>query len=211
MQVCFFCGAANSPDAKSCHSCSQLLAGGEEESAEGNEAIPTEMPTECPFCGQEVQEGDLVCGNCNSELVSTDPLDRPAPKSHERDITSRYNEFADKVQMVRDGRMSRSQFATWVLNLQQSMLAQRDRYVDFIKGSGYYEFGRDEVDMGMTGILEYEEAMEEMVMFGENPDADMAQLDAALEKMWRGNEKCNEAMRLNREFRAKLEEDWGYM
>ena len=64
---------------------------------------------------------------------------------------------------------------------------------------------------GMTGILEYEESMEMMRLFAANHEIEMAVLDAALQKMWDGNEKCNEAMRINRDFRAKLEEDWGYM
>ena len=63
----------------------------------------------------------------------------------------------------------------------------------------------------MTGILEFEEAMEMMKLFADNDETDFSVLDAALQKMWDGNEMCNEAMRINRDFRAKLEEDWGYM
>jgi len=175
-------------------------------------AVDTEVEefAECPFCGQSLNATDEVCPNCQSTIVSTDPLDRPAPKTHDRDITGRYDEFASRVQMVRDGRMTRPQFATWLGTVKQMLAGQRERYVEMIRTSGYYDVSSDEVDMGMTGILEYEEAMEMMVVFA-TTDGDIGVLDSALQKMWEGNEKCNEAMRINREFRNKLEDDWGYM
>lgn len=210
MQVCFFCGSANGPEAKICHSCSQPLAGGEEEVEVEEQAAPTESPSECPFCGHDVEPDATECPHCRSAIVPTDPLDRPAPRTHERDITSRYDEFAAKVQLIREGQMSREQFSNWLGYIKGTLVGQRERYIDLIKTSGYYEFGSDEVDMGMTGILDFEEAMEMMSSYATN-GADQSILDAALEKMWEGNQKCNEAMRINRDFRAKLEEDWGYM
>lgn len=212
MQVCFFCGSANSPDAKECHSCSQPLA--EDQGQPTTEVAVTteqvEAPTQCPYCGQPVSPGDEECGNCQATLVSSDPLDRPAPKTHDRDITSRYDEFASRVQMVRDGRMTREQFSTWLGTIKKQLVSQRDRYVEMIRTSGYYEMSSDEVDMGMTGILDYEEGMELMSLFAASEE-DLSVLDQALAKMWEGNEKCNEAMRINRAFRNQLEEDWGYM
>mgnify|MGYP000489385636 FL=1 len=163
------------------------------------------------MCAQPVDPTDKVCRNCNHVLISDDPLDRPAPRSHDRDITTRYDEFAQKVQAVLDGNMTRDQFGTWLGTMQKKLLSQRERYVEMIQTSGYYEFSSDEVDMGMTGILEYEQSMEMMVLWAGNPDADDSILADALGQMWEGNQKCNEAMRINREFRAQLDEDWGYM
>jgi hypothetical protein len=210
MQVCFFCGSANSPDAKECHACSQPLGAAQEQPADKTSVQTLEAPNECPNCGHPLEQGVEECGNCQMPLVSDDPLDRPAPKSHDQDITSRYDEFASRVQLVRDGRMTREQFGTWLGTIRKSLVGQRDRYIEMIKTSGYYEFSSDEVDMGMTGILDYEEGMEMMSEFANN-GADFSVLDKALQRMWDGNEKCNEAMRINREFRAQLEEDWGYM
>lgn len=211
MQVCFFCGSANGPDARTCYSCGQALAAGEEEGTE-EESVPLEGLTECPFCGNEVAAEDTECPHCRTTLVSSDPLDRPAPKTHERDITGRYDEFATKVELLRAGKMTREQFATWLDTVQNSLLGQRERYVDMIKSSGYFEWGQNEVEVGMTGILAYEEAMEMMkIVARSEEEPDLSVLDTALTRMWEGNELCNEAMRINREFRAKLEEDWGYM
>ena len=211
MQVCLFCGSANGSDARVCHSCSQPLGGGDEGQApESTPNVPNDGPNDCPNCGSEVGPEDEVCPNCNYQLFSSDPLDRPAPKTHDHDITTRYDDFAGRVQMVLDGRMTREQFGTWLGTIQQMLIAQRDRYVDMIRTSGYYEFSTEEVDMGMTGILDFEEAMEIMGLFSRG-EADVGVLQSALEKMWEGNQKCNEAMRINREFRKQLEDDWGYM
>lgn len=179
--------------------------GGEQPESDAEEAL-----SECPNCGHPVDPNDKVCRNCNYTLVSDDPLDKPAPRTHDRDITTRYDEFAEKVQMVLDGRMSREQFSNWLNTTQNMLLSQRERYVEMIRTSGYYEFSSDEVDMGMTGILDYEEAMETMKLFA-STDADVSILSDALGQMWEGNQKCNEAMRINRDFRAQLDEDWGYM
>ena len=211
MQVCFHCGAANSPEARACHSCGASLGGGEEEAVVEQGTEPeAEGQSHCPNCGTDVQPGDQVCPNCQTPLYTTDPIDRPAPKNHERDVTDRYDDFAAKVQMVRAGSMSREQFGAWLNNIRQLLLNQRERYVEMIRTADYYNDSRDEVDMSMTGILEYEEAMEMMAVFASS-DSDISALDIALQKMWEGNEKINEAARINREFRAQLEEDWGYM
>ena len=145
MQVCFFCGSANSPDAKVCHSCSQELAPVEEQSSEENSA-PEVPEDECPFCGNNIEPGAEKCPHCQTILMSDDPLDRPAPKSHEVNITGRYDEFAGRVQKLRNGEITREQFSRWLDQIQRSLLNQRDRYVELIQTSGYYEYGSKEVD-----------------------------------------------------------------
>lgn len=210
MQVCLFCGSANGSDARVCHSCSQPLGGEEEQAPETPENSNVAVLTECPNCGAEIGPEDESCQNCNHTLFSSDPLDKPCPKTHDHDITTRYDDFASRVQMVLDGRMNREQFGTWLGTIQQMLISQRDRYVEMIRTSGYYEFSTEEVDMGMTGILDFEEAMDIMGLYSRD-EADVSVLQTALEKMWEGNQKCNEAMRINREFRKQLEDDWGYM
>lgn len=212
MQVCFHCGAANSPEAKVCHSCGANLGGSEDEddALDGGDESSQEQLIDCPNCGFSMAANSHSCPSCGFVIYAQDPIDRPAPKTHDRDITDRYEQFAARVQMVRDGRMTPADFGTWLETTKRNLLGQRERYYEMIKVSGYYEDSEDEVNMGMTGILDYEEAMEMMaaVVSGQS---ELGMLDAALEKMWEGNEKCNEAARLNRRFRAQLEDDWGYM
>lgn len=182
----------------------------EDDTFEDSEDAPEEQSIDCPNCGFSMAADSHSCPSCGFVIYAQDPIERPAPKTHDRDITDRYDQFAGRVQMVRDGRISLADFGTWLETTKRNLLGQRERYYEMIKVSGYYEDSEDEVNMGMTGILDYEEAMGMMasVVGGE---ADIGVLDAALEKMWEGNEKCNEAARLNRRFRAQLEDDWGYM
>lgn len=234
MQVCFFCGAANSPGSPECHSCGQPLPGGGEPppsepvaasvepsnppqasaSTDGTEPLdPDALSGEvknCPFCDATVPVETTKCPHCQLNIDAKDPLNLPAPRGHENDLTHRYDDFAKQVEAVRLGSIQREDFSTWLKTIKGKLEGQRNNYMEMIRDSGYYDHHSDEVDLGLTGILDFEEAMEAMGAFA-NGDAEQSILDAALLLMWEGNEKLNEAMRLNRNFRAQLEEDWGYM
>lgn len=223
MQVCFHCGAANSPGARECHSCSARLI--EDDVAPDNgssENGTVQNISECPMCATSLEPGAETCPNCKADLTAPPEM----PRSHDRDITSRYDEFAEKVKVVRDGSMSKESFGTWLKEIRETLNLKRQNYVELIKDSdfedidverlevlqtNYFQEREEEVTMTMQGILEFEDAMELMWGFVENESSDLAVLDQALKKMWEGNEMCNEAIRMNREFRNRLEEDWGYM
>ncbi len=124
-------------------------------------------------------------------------------------IVSRYEDFRKAADKARSGQWSPQEFKQWLDKMVQDLSGRRDYYVKVIKDTDYYDYRDEEVDMGMTGVLDYEAGMEEMAEFVE--DQNPLHLDVALEKIWEGNEKINEAMRMNREFRRKLEEEWGFM
>lgn len=221
MQVCFHCGAANSPGAKECHQCSAtLIEDGDEAATPAPGAA--ELLSECPTCGYPADQDDTTCTNCNASLVATAEV----PRTHDRDITSRYDEFSAKVQGLRNGEISRQAFGKWLNEMREKLTGRREYYVQFVKGSefedidverlevlqnNYFNEREQEVTLTMEGIFEYEEAMGMMAAFLENEDVKEDVLDEALKMMWNGNEKCNEAIRMNREYRNQLEDDWGYM
>lgn len=209
MQVCFFCGAANSPGNKECHSCGHAMPGNEDATPEvAPEGEPTDF--ECPYCAHIVPAGEVQCGHCEAVVVSNDPLDKPAPKTHDSDITDRYDEFAHQVEGLRTGRVAFADFSSWFSSVQGTLMAKRDGYVALIRDGGYYEVNSDEVDMGLTGIFDFETAMEMIEEFITGA-AEQSQLDEALRLMWEATEKVNEAMRMNRDFRNGLDDDWGYV
>ena len=211
MQVCLHCGSANSPGNKECHSCGQSFGDVENEAPSAPQAANDSGLRLCNNCTTEIGFDEPTCPNCGIELPEIDFLDRPAPKSHEKDITTRYESFARAIEKLRSQRMSRTEFLEWLETLAPDLLGKRTRYVERVKEFGFFEENPDEVEMCLTGILEYEESI--MMMGGacQTEEMDFAVLDHALQKMWEGNEKINEAMRLNRAYRAKMEEDWGYM
>lgn len=222
MQVCFHCGSANSTGAKECHSCSARLIEDDDPDTGSSENGTVQDVSECPMCATVLEPGAEVCPNCKTDLTAAPEM----PRSHEQDITSRYDEFADKVKVVRDGSLSKDNFGSWLKEIRKSLNLKRQNYVELIKDSdfedidverlevlqtNYFQEREEEVTMTMQGILEFEDAMELMWGFVENESSDISTLDQALKKMWEGNEMCNEAIRMNREFRSRLEEDWGYM
>ncbi|MBI3928287.1 MAG: hypothetical protein HY319_22275 [Armatimonadetes bacterium] len=122
---------------------------------------------------------------------------------------SRFNQFREAGEKARSGEWSPGEYGEWLRNI-SGLLAQKTRYLIWLYEStpGYYESSSDEVDMGISGIQDYEESME--IMWGFVEDGQTVHIDQGLQLMWEGNEKINEAMRLNREFRRRLEEEAGF-
>lgn len=210
MQVCFSCGSANPPDAPACEMCGADLPAGQS-------APPPPLPvaddpgeSRCPFCSQPVDKDAVECPHCRLNLDSKNPLNAPAPRGHADNMTARYMEFQGKVESVRMGKLSRPDFAQWLNETISKLLSKRQDYMLTVRESGYIETHPAEVDLAMNGILDFEDSANDMLEFA-NSDTDISALDAALAKMWQANEAINDAMRLNRSFRAQLEDDWGYM
>jgi hypothetical protein len=63
---------------------------------------------------------------------------------------------------------------------------------------------REELEVGFSGIQLYTEGVQRMLLFVEDPNP--AHLEEGLELARQGNDHINEAMRINRENRRKLEE-----
>ncbi|MBI3928288.1 MAG: hypothetical protein HY319_22280 [Armatimonadetes bacterium] len=160
----------------------------------------------CLVCEHTNQPGVGQCTHCGAALPR---ILQPTSVDQFEKRTSRYNQFREAGQKAKEGKWSPEEYADWLQNISR-LLAQKARYlIDLYHSTGYYEYGAEEVEMGITGIQDYEQAMETMWEFIE--DGDPRHIERGLELMWEGNEKINEAMRLNREFRRRLEDEWGYM
>ena len=181
MQHCSQCGAANSAQSSECHSCGAPL--------------------------DEIE----------AEVVST-----LEPE------TSRYREFALQVRAYQEGRLTRQEFGHWLEHTRALMDQRRDEYVALIRDAeledvdvsrvnsleslnslqvnttGYFQEREEEVTMAMEGIFDIEAAMSQMMEFATDESVGDSVLAIALRKMWEGNEKCNEAIRMNRVFRERL-------
>ena len=210
MQVCFSCGSANPPDAPQCLECGADLPAGQKAPPPPLPVADDPSESRCPFCSQPVEKDAVECPHCRLNLDSKNPLNAPAPRGHADNMTARYMEFQSKVEAIRMGKLVRSEFAVWLGQVLDTLLNKRQDYMTTVRESGYIETHPAEVDLAMNGILDFEEAANDMLDFARS-EADIAALDAALAKMWQANEAINDAMRMNRSFRAQLEDDWGYM
>lgn len=160
----------------------------------------------CIHCGQQNIPDSAECNNCGAVIPQ---MDRSTYFRTHDTITERYDEFRVAAEKARAGEWSPQELKQWLENMETMLAKRRDYLINVIKGADYYEYRSEEVELGVTGVFDYEEGMNMMSSFIE--DGNPMHLDVGLEKIWEGNEKINEAMRMNREFRRKLEEEWGYM
>lgn len=164
----------------------------------------------CLRCGeQNPPTQDSHCTKCGAALPRMDYGGAAANRMQGK-ITARYDLFTQAAMRVKMGAWSREEFGDWLQNTRSILQEKAGYLVNLITESGYYEYQMDEVELCLTGIEDYDRGMDEMATYLED-GGDVAHLDRGLEQIWEGNEKINEAMRLNREFRRGLEEEWGYM
>lgn len=211
MQVCFTCGAPNPPDALACEACgADLPLAQASPPPPAPPPVDARDPTKCPFCNGTVEPDAKECPHCRLSLDSKDPIHAPAPRGHADSLTGRYDDFSKKVEGLRTGSVKPDEFITWLDGARAHLATKRTNYMQTIQETGYYDMHSVEVDEAMNGILDFEAAVEEMWQFTLGK-TEVSALDEALARMWVANERINEAMRMNRGFRAKLEDDWGYM
>lgn len=167
----------------------------------------------------------MTSAECYSCSASLEEDDRPEVLEPE---TSRFDEFAARAKACHSGELSREDFGQWVKETQKLMQRKREEYVELVREgefedvdfegvqtldclanleyhrTGYFDEREDEVSTAMEGMLEMEAAMEQMLEFAKNEQVEDSILVAALEQLWEGNLKCNQAIQMNREFKEQL-------
>ncbi len=118
-------------------------------------------------------------------------------------IVGRYNQFKRAVDNVRNGSWTVEEFGEFLNNIYEDLGAKAQEMREIIVEEKYEEINGEEVSMGGSGIDLYDAGMQEMSYFLE--DGEEHHLDEGLAMIWEGNEKINEAMRLNREGRDNLD------
>ena len=110
----------------------------------------------------------------------------------------------DAGDKVKSGEWSIDEYADFLGNISNT-LAQKEQEIREIEiPEEAFEDFREELEMGFMGIELYNDGIAEMKIYVE--DKDSAHIDYGLQLIADGNERINEAMRINRENRRKLEE-----
>lgn len=118
-------------------------------------------------------------------------------------IVGRYNQFKRAVDNVREGTWTAEEFHDFLVNIYETLSAKAQECREIIVAENYEELSQEEVSSGASGMDLYEAGMQEMWLFLE--DGEFVHLDEGLALIWEGNEKINEAMRLNRVERDNLD------
>ena len=163
----------------------------------------------CVKCGFDNEPEAKICRKCGATLPRyvSESETQEEPKVESPVINERLQIFEQAVEKVSSGEWSTEEFANF-LEETAAILAEKEqgiRSID-IPEEAAADF-KDELDVGFEGIKLYNQGMQVFFAFVENEDPEL--LEEGLELVRRGNERINEAMRINRENRSKLEESIG--
>lgn len=154
----------------------------------------------CIKCGYDNPPTANACAKCRTPLPKM-PAGYEAPRPV---LTERLQKFIDAAENLKNGTWTLDDFKSFLDNMAQVLgeKAAEIRATE-IPPEMFDDFSQ-ELAVGLEGINLYEQGMAEMYHIFRDGDAN--HLDVALDLMEQGNEKINEAMRINRENRQKMEE-----
>ncbi|MHB2020777.1 MAG: hypothetical protein ACYCW6_27885 [Candidatus Xenobia bacterium] len=155
----------------------------------------------CFKCGSQNAPGSNFCNECNAALPKMQQTDSFTPPPR---INERYMQIKDAGDKVVSGEISLEEYCTF-LDRVISVLEEKERQIREIEiPPEAVEDFREELETGFTGIDLYNQGLQTMRYYAEEPDA--VHIETGLQLIREGNEMINDAMRINRENRRKLEE-----
>ena len=119
-------------------------------------------------------------------------------------VNQRLLEAEEAAQKAASGEWTPQQFDQFIEELTEELNKREEdiRQIE-IPPEAVEEF-REELEVGFRGIQLWHEGVARMALFTQ--DGDVAHLEEGLDLCVQGNEHINEAMRINRDNRKKLEE-----
>ncbi|MFH1453472.1 MAG: hypothetical protein ABIH00_05785 [Armatimonadota bacterium] len=161
----------------------------------------------CFKCGHDNPATAVNCEKCKTPLPKM-PAGYQAPKPV---LTERLQKFRDAINNLKNNIWTAEEFKSFLDNISADLAA---RFADIKSTDVPVEMEEDfaeEMALGLEGITLYEQGINEL--YATLQDGNIDHLDIGFEIIEEGNDKINEAMRINRENRQKMEElynpDWG--
>lgn len=155
----------------------------------------------CMKCGQQNPNGLNYCQNCNTMLPK---VPQAADIGQHQKVNERYLQLKEAGDRVLAGEWTVEEYATFLDHISR-VLAQKEQEIRDIEiPPEALEDFRQELEIGFSGIEMYNNGISTMRLF--LADRNSAHIHEGLELIREGNEMINEAMRVNRENRRKLEE-----
>lgn len=160
----------------------------------------------CVKCGSENDIKAKVCGKCGAVLPRYEAEIKPEPEEVPV-VNERLQIFEDAAAKVTSGEWQMEEFAAFLQETAAVMAEKEDgiRSID-IPEEAADDF-KEELEIGFEGIELYNQGLEHMFAYTESAEPEL--LEAGLDLIRQGNERINEAMRINRENRSRLEEICG--
>lgn len=120
--------------------------------------------------------------------------------------TGRLRRICSRVEQLRTGLLTTDQFRIWIENQLDILNRDGEAIVQFLQENNYWQQSEEEVAVGLAGVEAYAEGAAELWQYTQ--DLDPSHLDRGVDTLYRANENIIDAMRLNRERREKLAEEY---
>ena len=153
-------------------------------------------------CGHQNPMGMNYCQSCNTMLPRV-PQAADVDAQHQK-VNERYLQLKEAGDKVISGEWSIEEYSNFLDHISR-VLAQKEQEIRDIEiPPEAFEDFRQELEVGFQGIELYNNGVATMRLF--LADHNPAHIHEGLELIREGNEQINEAMKINRENRRKLEE-----
>lgn len=156
----------------------------------------------CVRCGAENSDTSKFCNNCQAALPQI-----PAASRGHRDpdkVMDRFYQVEEAVKATKSGEWTVDEYADFLDNISE-VLAQKEDEIRAIElPDDLYEEFSDELESGFEGMALFNEGINHLMSYVE--DQDTSHLDYGMDLCLQGSEKLNDAMRLNRLHKKKLED-----
>jgi hypothetical protein len=157
----------------------------------------------CVKCGHQNAGGQNYCQHCNAILPKISQAVPEATAAPQK-VNERYLQLKDAGDKVVSGAWTVEEYGVFLENISK-ILTQKEQEIREIEiPPEAVEDFREELEVGFAGIDLYNQGVSIMKLFLE--DGEPSHIEEGLELIREGNEMINEAMRINRENRRKLEE-----
>lgn len=154
----------------------------------------------CIKCGHNNPPDSNYCQKCNAVLYKMAQTKAdPPPKVNER-----YNQLKNAGDRVKSGEWTVDEYSDFLVGISNALTQKEMEIREIEIPEESYEDFREELEIGFSGIELYNQGISEMRLYTE--DLDPGHIDYGLELIDEGNERINEAMRINRENRQEIEE-----
>lgn len=165
--------------------------------------LSLEVGVLCVKCGFQNSGNSNCCGKCGARLPRMDGGEMSVDTADSK-VSERLQVFENAVSKVKSGEWDGGQFGAFLKDM-ADILAEKERGIRTIPIPAEVadEF-REELSIGFSGMELYNRGLERMYSYVGDPKP--AYLDEGLALVRQGNEAINEAMRINRANRGKLEE-----
>ncbi|MBM3461350.1 MAG: zinc ribbon domain-containing protein [Armatimonadetes bacterium] len=158
----------------------------------------------CVKCGQQNPGGYNYCQRCNAMLPKVAHAAEPSEVAAQQKVNERYMQLKEAGDKVVSGEWTVEAYSSFLDGIAR-ILAQKEQDIRDIEiPEEALEDFREELEVGFQGIEMYNQGIANMRLFLD--DREPSHIQEGLELVREGNEMINEAMRINRDNRRKLEE-----